>query len=99
FVVAYGELAIAVSLVLGILVRPASICGFIYMMTLLFSANYPGPHAAFWQYFGASLDAFGAGPVLRRLRNHPERRTLETLGLAARGTKKLTNARDTRRVW
>jgi hypothetical protein len=26
------------------------------MMTLLFSANYPGLHAAIWQYFGASLD-------------------------------------------
>jgi len=56
FLVAYSELAIGVSLVLGILVRAASACGFIYMMTLLFSSNYPGPHAAFWQYFGASLD-------------------------------------------
>jgi uncharacterized membrane protein YphA (DoxX/SURF4 family) len=56
FLVAYGELAIGISLVLGILVRPASICGMIYMSTLLLSANYPGPHAAFWQYFGASLD-------------------------------------------
>jgi thiosulfate dehydrogenase (quinone) large subunit len=37
-------------------VRPASVCGAIYMLTLLLSANYPGPHAAFWQYFGASLD-------------------------------------------
>jgi uncharacterized membrane protein YphA (DoxX/SURF4 family) len=56
FLVAYGELAIGLALVLGILVRPASICGMIYMFTLLFSANYPGPHAAFWQYFGASLE-------------------------------------------
>jgi thiosulfate dehydrogenase [quinone] large subunit len=56
FVVAYGELAIGLSLVLGILVRAASACGALYMLTLLFSANYPGPHAAFWQYFGASLD-------------------------------------------
>ena len=56
FLVAYGELAIGIALVLGILVRPASICGAIYMFTLLFSANYPGPHAAFWQYFGASLE-------------------------------------------
>jgi uncharacterized membrane protein YphA (DoxX/SURF4 family) len=56
FLVAYGELAIGLALVLGILVRPASICGVIYMFTLLFSANYPGPHAAFWQYFGASLE-------------------------------------------
>jgi len=56
FLVAYGELAIGLSLVLGILVRVASVCGAIYMLALLFSANYPGPHAAFWQYFGASLD-------------------------------------------
>jgi thiosulfate dehydrogenase (quinone) large subunit len=56
FLVAYGELAIGIALVLGILVRPASICGLIYMLSLLFSANYPGPHAPFWQYFGASLD-------------------------------------------
>jgi thiosulfate dehydrogenase (quinone) large subunit len=56
FLVAYGELAIGLALVTGILVRPASICGVIYMLTLLFSANYPGPRAAFWQYFGASLE-------------------------------------------
>lgn len=56
FLVAYGELAIGLASVTGILVRPASICGAIYMLTLLFSANYPGPHAAFWQYFGASLE-------------------------------------------
>src|SRR6202140_1762396 len=56
FLVAYGELAIGFALVTGILVRAASICGAIYMLTLLFSANYPGPHAAFWQYFGASLE-------------------------------------------
>jgi hypothetical protein len=37
-------------------VRPASVFGLIYMVTLLFSSNYPGPHAPFWQYFGASLD-------------------------------------------
>ena len=54
--VAYGEIAIGLALVTGILVRPASTCGAIYMLALLFSANYPGPHAAFWQYFGASLD-------------------------------------------
>jgi uncharacterized membrane protein YphA (DoxX/SURF4 family) len=56
FLVAYGELAIGIALVVGILVRPASICGVIYMFSLLLSANYPGPHAAFWQYFGASLE-------------------------------------------
>jgi thiosulfate dehydrogenase (quinone) large subunit len=56
FLVAYGELAIGIALTLGLLVRAASICGLIYMLTLLFSANYPGPTAPFWQYFGASLE-------------------------------------------
>jgi thiosulfate dehydrogenase [quinone] large subunit len=56
FLVAYGELAIGLALVFGILVRPASVCGLIYMLTLLFASDYPGAHAAFWQYFGASLD-------------------------------------------
>ncbi len=56
FLVAYGELAIGMGLVFGVLVRPASAFGLLYMLTLLFSANYPGAHAPFWQYFGASLD-------------------------------------------
>jgi thiosulfate dehydrogenase [quinone] large subunit len=56
FLVAYGEFAIGLALVLGILVRTASFCGTIYMLSLLFSSNYPGAHAPFWQYFGASLD-------------------------------------------
>ena len=56
FLVAYGELAIGISLVLGVFVRPASVAGVIYMLTLLFSSNYPGAHVPFWQYFGASLD-------------------------------------------
>jgi len=55
FLVAYGEICIGIALVTGILVRPASICGAVYMLTLLFSSNYPGPNAEFWQYFGASL--------------------------------------------
>jgi uncharacterized membrane protein YphA (DoxX/SURF4 family) len=56
FLVAYGELCIGIALTAGILVRTASVCGFIFMLSLLFSADYPGPNAAFWQYFGASLD-------------------------------------------
>lgn len=56
FMVAYGELAIGLSLTFGILVRPASVCGLIYMLVLLFASNYPGSHAPFWEYFGASLD-------------------------------------------
>jgi uncharacterized membrane protein YphA (DoxX/SURF4 family) len=55
FLTAYGELAIGLSLLFGVCVRPASASGFIFMLALLFSADYPGPHAAFWQYFGASL--------------------------------------------
>ena len=56
FLAAYGELAIGLALIFGVLVRVASICGLIYMMTLLFAANYPGPNAMLWQYFGASLE-------------------------------------------
>ena len=56
FLVAYGELAIGIALVTGILARSASVAGFIFMLTLLFSSNYPGPNVAFWQYFGAALD-------------------------------------------
>jgi uncharacterized membrane protein YphA (DoxX/SURF4 family) len=55
FLVAYGELAIGIALVCGILVRPASIGGGVFMLTLLFSSDYPGAGAPFWQYFGASL--------------------------------------------
>lgn len=56
FLVAYGELAIGLSLTLGLWVRAASLCAIPYMFALLLSSNYPGPHAAPWQYFGASLN-------------------------------------------
>jgi thiosulfate dehydrogenase [quinone] large subunit len=55
FLVAYGEFAIGLALVLGVMVRSASFCGFIFMLTMLFSSDYPGAGAAFWEYFGASL--------------------------------------------
>jgi uncharacterized membrane protein YphA (DoxX/SURF4 family) len=55
FLVAYGELAIGIALVLGVLVRRASIGGLLLMLALLFSSDYPGAQAPFWQYFGASL--------------------------------------------
>lgn len=55
FLVAYGELAIGIALVFGILVRPASGAGLVFMLTLLFSSDYPGAGAPLWQYFGASL--------------------------------------------
>jgi thiosulfate dehydrogenase [quinone] large subunit len=55
FLVAYGELAIGLALVLGIMVRSASFFGLIFMLTMLFSSDYPGAEAPFWQYLGASL--------------------------------------------
>src|SRR5271155_5154449 len=55
FLVGYGEFAIGLGLALGILVRPASVFGILFMLTLLFSSDYPGAGAPFWQYFGASL--------------------------------------------
>jgi uncharacterized membrane protein YphA (DoxX/SURF4 family) len=54
--VAVGELAIGLSLILGLWSRVASLCGLVYMLALLFSANYPGPGVPLWQYFGASLE-------------------------------------------
>ena len=56
FLVAYGELAIGVALVLGLYARTASVLGFVYMLVLLFSSNFPGRGVPLWQYFGASLD-------------------------------------------
>jgi thiosulfate dehydrogenase (quinone) large subunit len=55
FLVAYGELAIGLALTLGIVVRAASAGGLIFMLTMLFSSDYPGASALTWQYFGASL--------------------------------------------
>jgi len=56
FLAAYGELAIGLALVAGIWVRLASAFGFVYMLTLLFSSNYPGTGAPLWEYFGAALN-------------------------------------------
>jgi len=55
FLVAYSELTIGLALLLGVFVRPASIAGLIFMLTLLFSSDYPGSSAPLWQYVGASL--------------------------------------------
>ncbi len=55
FLVTYGEFAIGLALLLGVFVRQARIAGLIFMLTLLFSSDYPGPSAPLWQYFGASL--------------------------------------------
>ena len=56
FLVAYGELAIGISLLMGLWTKPASAFGLIYMLGLLFSSDYPGHGVPLWQYFGASLD-------------------------------------------
>jgi thiosulfate dehydrogenase [quinone] large subunit len=56
FLVAYGELAIGIALLIGVWTKPASAFGFIYMLGLLFSSDYPGHAVPVWQYFGASLD-------------------------------------------
>jgi thiosulfate dehydrogenase (quinone) large subunit len=55
FLVAYGELAIGMALILGVFVRYASIAGLAFMLMLLFSSDYPGSGVPLWQYFGASL--------------------------------------------
>jgi len=49
-------LFIGLALVLGVWVRIVSAFGLGYMLTLLFSSNYPGAHVPLWQYFGASLN-------------------------------------------
>jgi thiosulfate dehydrogenase (quinone) large subunit len=55
FLVAYGEFAIGLGLIFGVLVRSASLGGLLLMLPMLFSSDYPGAGAPFWQYFGASL--------------------------------------------
>ena len=55
FLVAYGELAVGIALLFGILVRAASVGGLVYMLALLFSSDYPGAGTPLWRYFGASL--------------------------------------------
>ncbi|MGC2067916.1 MAG: DoxX family protein [Candidatus Acidiferrales bacterium] len=55
--VAWSELGIAVSLILGLLVRPAAIGGVILMLNFILSTWFaPGHGAPVWQYFGANLD-------------------------------------------
>jgi thiosulfate dehydrogenase (quinone) large subunit len=55
FLVAYGEFAIGLGLIFGVLTRTASVCGLLLMLAMLFSSDFPGADAAFWNYFGASL--------------------------------------------
>lgn len=55
FLVAYSEFAIGIALTLGVFVRAASAGGLLFMLTLLFSSDYPGAGSPPWQYFCASL--------------------------------------------
>jgi thiosulfate dehydrogenase (quinone) large subunit len=55
FAVAYGEFAIGLGLIFGVLTRTAAFFGFLLMLAMLFSSDFPGADAAFWNYFGASL--------------------------------------------
>jgi thiosulfate dehydrogenase [quinone] large subunit len=54
--VGYGEFLIGISLFIGLLSRFASIFGCALMLAMWLSGGYPGPHAAFWMYWGASLN-------------------------------------------
>jgi hypothetical protein len=54
--VGYGEFLIGVSLLIGLLSRVASLFGCALMLAMCLSGGYPGPYAAFWMYWGASLN-------------------------------------------
>jgi thiosulfate dehydrogenase [quinone] large subunit len=54
--VGYGEFLIGISLLIGLLSRVASIFGCALMLAMWLSGGYPGPHPAFWMYWGASLN-------------------------------------------
>jgi uncharacterized membrane protein YphA (DoxX/SURF4 family) len=55
FLVAYGEFAIGLALIFGVLTRTASFWGLLLMVAMILSSDSPGAGAAFWNYFGASL--------------------------------------------
>lgn len=79
FLVAYGELAIGLALTLGVLARPASVAGLVYMLLLLFASNYPGPHAVVWQYFGAALGHLPLAFCFAALAYAPAERTFSVV--------------------
>jgi thiosulfate dehydrogenase [quinone] large subunit len=54
--VGYGEFLIGISLMAGLLSRVASVFGCALMLAMWLSGGYPGAHAAFWMYWGASLN-------------------------------------------
>ena len=57
YVVGVVETLIGISLLLGLLVRPASILGALFLLNLTLSTWWePGHGAPVWRYFGAELD-------------------------------------------
>lgn len=57
YLVAWGELLIGISLVIGLYARGAALFGALHMLSLtLASWHAPGPDAAFWRYFAVQLD-------------------------------------------
>jgi uncharacterized membrane protein YphA (DoxX/SURF4 family) len=98
FLVAYGEFAIGLALTFGVMVRSASCGGLILMLTMLFSSDYPGAGAPFWQYFGASLShSVFALCFVAFLAGHAESvwsvNALRTTRAGGSGDKKLVNDR------
>jgi thiosulfate dehydrogenase [quinone] large subunit len=56
-ITAASEGAIAVSLLIGLWVRAASVGGALFMLSLTLTTWYaPGHNAPYWQYIGANLD-------------------------------------------
>lgn len=57
YVVGAVELAIGLSLLLGLWVRPASVLGALHMLSLTLATWWePGHGVPVWRYFGAELD-------------------------------------------
>jgi uncharacterized membrane protein YphA (DoxX/SURF4 family) len=57
YAVGAGETFIGISLLLGLWVRPASILGALYLLSLTLATWWgPGHGAPVWRYFGAELD-------------------------------------------
>jgi thiosulfate dehydrogenase [quinone] large subunit len=57
YTVGVVELAIGISLLLGVWVRPAAIVGILFLLNLTLAGWWePGHGAPLWRYFGARLD-------------------------------------------
>lgn len=57
YLVGVVELLVGISLLIGLLVRPASVLGILFLLNLTFAAWWePGHGAPLWRYFGARLD-------------------------------------------